>query len=142
MNRNKTDQIREKISRHIQHTLNYCLNVTYEEFHSNQMLQEACIFNVLQVGELAAKAIEYGLDEEYPGIEWRQMRGMRNRIVHDYAGLDSFIVYNTIKNDLDPLKETFVKIIHEGLVNRSFDEGEFEAAKNSGFYKFIDFNIF
>ena len=70
------------------------------------------------------------------------IRGMRNRIVHDYAGLDSFVVYETIKNDLDPLKETFVKIIREGLANKSFDEGEFEAAKNSGFYKFIDFDLF
>jgi hypothetical protein len=51
-------------------------------------------------------------------------------------------VSNDPKNDLDPLKETFVKIIHEGLVNKSFDEGEFEAAKNSGFYKFIDFDLF
>ena len=69
------------------------------------------------------------------------IRGMRNRIVHDYAGLDSFVVYNTIKNDLDPLKETFVKIIREGLANKSFDEGEFEAAKNACFYKFIDFSV-
>ena len=105
MNRNKSDQIREKISRHIQHTLNYCLNVTYEEFHSNQMLQEACIFNVLQVGELAAKAIECGLDEEYPGIEWRQMRGMRNRIVHDYEGVKLEIVWETIRNDFPVLME-------------------------------------
>ena len=55
--------------------------------------------------------------------------------------LDSFVVYNTIKNDLDPLKETFIKIIREGLANKSFDEGEFEAAKNAGFYKFIDFSV-
>ncbi|WP_407457999.1 hypothetical protein [Fibrobacter sp.] len=70
--------------------------------------------------------------------------GLRGTCIaeHAHAGLDSFVVYNTIKNDLDPLKETFIKIIREGLANKSFDEGEFEAAKNAGFYKFIDFNIF
>lgn len=47
-----------------------------------------------------------------------------------------------VQKRLDPLKETFIKIIREGLANKSFDEGEFEAAKNAGFYKFIDFNIF
>ena len=69
------------------------------------------------------------------------MSDLACKLVHDYAGLDSFVVYNTIKNDLDPLKETFVKNIHEGLANKSFDEGEFEAAKNAGFYKFIDFSV-
>jgi len=48
---------------------------------------------------------------------------------------------NKLKNDLDPLKETFIKIIREGLANKSFDEGEFEAAKSAGFYKFIDFSV-
>ena len=48
---------------------------------------------------------------------------------------------NDPRNDLDPLKETFIKIIKEGLANKSFDKGEFEAAKNAGFYKFIDFSV-
>lgn len=103
MNKNKYEQIREKISRHIQHTIDYCQGISQDEFITNQMLQEACIFNVLQVGELAAKAIEYGLAEEYPEIEWRQMRGMRNRIVHDYEGVRLEIVWETIQNDFPVL---------------------------------------
>lgn len=87
MSKNKFEQIQEKISRHIQHTVDYCQGISQDEFITNQMLQEACIFNVLQVGELAAKAIECGLAEEHPEIEWYQMRGMRNRIVHDYEGV-------------------------------------------------------
>ena len=107
----------------------------------DQMVFNACLTLLANIGESINKlsdTAKAGIASE----NIQAIRGMRNRIVHDYAGLDSFIVYNTIKNDLDPLKDSFVKIIHEGLVNKSFDEGEFEAAKSSGFYKFIDFNIF
>jgi uncharacterized protein with HEPN domain len=107
----------------------------------DQMVFNACLTLLANIGESINKlsdSAKAGIASE----NIQAIRGMRNRIVHDYTGLDSFVVYNTIKNDLDPLKDTFVKIIHEGLVNKSFDEGEFEAAKNSGFYKFIDFNIF
>ena len=101
----------------------------------DQMVFNACLTLLANIGESINKlsdAAKVGIASE----NIQAIRGMRNRIVHDYAGLDSFVVYNTIKNDLDPLKD------NEGLVNKSFDEGEFEAAKSSGFYKFIDFNIF
>ena len=107
----------------------------------DQMVFNACLTLLANIGESINKLSDTA-KEGIASENIQAIRGMRNRIVHDYAGLDSFIIYNTIKNDLDPLKDTFVKIIHEGLVNKSFDEGEFEAAKNSGFYKFIDFNIF
>ncbi len=77
--------------------------ISREDFHDNIMIQEACILNVLQVGELAAKAIEYGIDEQHPEIEWKQMRGMRNRIVHDYEGIRLEIVWETIRNDFPEL---------------------------------------
>ncbi len=67
------------------------------------MIQDACIFNVLQVGELDARAIEYGIDQEHPEIMWRQMRGMRNRIVHDYEGVRLSIVWDTIHEDFPVL---------------------------------------
>jgi len=51
-------------------------------------------------------------------------------------------VSNDPRNDLDPLKESFVETIQEGLANQSFDKEEFETAKNASFYKFIDFSVF
>ena len=56
-----------------------------------------------KVGELAAKAIEYEIDEEHPEIAWRQMRGMRNRIVHDYEGVRLEIVWETIQDSFPEL---------------------------------------
>jgi len=61
----------------------YSTNVDYDSFVSNMQLHEACIFNLLQMGELITR-----LDEEftsfYPEIPWIKIRGLRNRIAHDY----------------------------------------------------------
>lgn len=105
MSNNRFEQIREKIIHHIERTISYCQDASSEDFFNNPMMQEACILNVLQIGELAAKAIEWGIDAEYPDIEWRQMRGMRNRIVHDYDGVRLEIVWETIRNDFPALRE-------------------------------------
>ena len=100
---NKYDQISGKIAEHIRLTLEYVSGITQDSFENNRMLQDACIFNVLQVGKLAARAIEYGIDQEHPEIMWRQMRGMRNRIVHDYEGVRLSIVWDTIHEDFPAL---------------------------------------
>lgn len=103
MNPDKYSQIVQKITAHIQRTLSYCSGVSQEQFMADRMLQEACIFNILQVGELAARVIEYGLDKGHPEIAWRPMRGMRNRIVHDYDGVRLDTVWDTIQKDLPDL---------------------------------------
>ncbi len=105
MSNTKSEQIKEKIIRHIERTMTYCHQASHDDFFNNPMLQEACILNVLQIGELAAKAIEWGIDTQYPEIEWRQMRGMRNRIVHDYDGIRLETVWETIHNDFPILLE-------------------------------------
>ena len=103
MSDTKYEQLTQRIVQHIRHTMEYCDSVTLDDFMANRQLQEACIFNVLQVGELAARIIELGLDREHPQIMWRQMRGMRNRIVHDYDGIRLGIVWDTIQNDFPDL---------------------------------------
>ena len=85
MSNDKSRRILEKIVSHIDHTLEYCQGQTFESFMDNRMLQEACIFNLLQIGELSKLGLDAGFIASYPHIPWRQMYGMRNRLVHDYA---------------------------------------------------------
>lgn len=96
-------QIRDKMVERVKRTLAYCEGVDRETFMRQTMLQEACVFNVLQVGELAAKAIERGYDQVAADIPWRQMRGMRNRIVHDYEGVRLDTVWDAIQSDFPAL---------------------------------------
>jgi len=76
-----------KIIDYINSILKYTNNVDYAEFKNKSMMVEACIFSLSQIGELVNK-----LDKEYNSINleipWFKMRGLRNRIVHDYEGVN------------------------------------------------------
>ena len=95
----RNDVVVEKMIRLIEKLEKYCENITYEEFEKNEMLTEACIFNISQLGELTRK-IDEKFEEEHPQIPWRQLYGLRNRIVHDYGNVDLTIVFETLKNDI------------------------------------------
>lgn len=111
MNSEKSRQILRKIITHIDHTLEYCQGQTFDSFMENRMLQEACIFNILQVGELSKLGLDEGFTQQYPNIAWNQMYGMRNRLVHDYEGVRLRIVWETISLDFLPLKASLESIL-------------------------------
>ena len=54
------------------------------------------------VGEVANK-IDEDFKTKNPQIDWKRIRGLRNRIVHDYFGIDYEIVWNIITDDLEEL---------------------------------------
>ena len=56
------------------------------------------------IGE-ATKYVPTSLKEQYPNIPWRQMAGMRDVAIHDYADLKIERIFNTIQNDIPRLKE-------------------------------------
>ena len=113
MSNDKTRQVLQKIISHIDHTLEYCEGHTFESFMASRMLQEACIFNLLQIGELSKVGLDAGFTQRYPSIPWNQMYGMRNRLVHDYEGVRLKIVWQTISKDFPPLKEQLSLILSE-----------------------------
>ena len=106
----RNQKIIQKIINHIESILKYTNNVTYDEFRNNNMMVEACVFNLSQIGELANK-----LDKEYiskyPEIPWFKMRGLRNRIVHDYEGANLNLIWEIIDMDIKILKEQLLKLI-------------------------------
>ena len=65
---------------------------------------EACIFHLMQIGELTTK-----LDPNYrshnPSVPWRDIMGLRNRIVHHYEGINLSVIWDVIKHDLPMLLE-------------------------------------
>lgn len=82
----------------------YIRGMDYETFIHNVMVVEACAFNFGQLGE-----ISHRLDEEFQqnnaSIPWKAIYGMRNKIIHDYDGVNLKVVWETITQDLPPLKE-------------------------------------
>lgn len=95
---------------------NKCMKYTdgyiFEEFVMNDMAVDAVVLNIGQIGELT-KNITKEIQTKYKTIQWNLIRGLRNRIVHDYEGIKYESMWDTIKNDLPKLKEDLEKILIE-----------------------------
>jgi uncharacterized protein with HEPN domain len=68
------------------------------------------VFNLSQIGELAGK-LDAAFMQSFPVIPWRQMRGLRNRIVHDYEGVNLLLVWEIIDADLPQLKRSLQDVL-------------------------------
>jgi len=94
---------------------------------------------LVNIGENASKTTEE-LKNDYPNVEWQKIKDFRNRIVHDYVGIDMAIVYEIITNDLKTLKPEIIKIIKNRIKQKIFDIEEIKISKDSKYYIHIDFN--
>ena len=82
-----------------------------EELEDNEVLVDSCLFRLIQVAENSDKlASEFKTG--YSSIPWRAMKGMRNRIVHEYGSVDLSVVYDTVMHDIPELL-TMLKEITE-----------------------------
>jgi len=101
--------ITEKMLRYAAKVCNYCKDVSYDEFCANDMLIEACVFNLSQIGELTTK-LNDDFKKDNPQVAWSQIYGLRNRIVHDYEGVNLRLVWEIIFDDLPELQRELVAI--------------------------------
>jgi len=92
MSNRRDAQILRKLIAHIDHTLEYCDGLDFDGFMENRMLQEAWAFNFLQIAGLGKNELDYEFTDGHPDVPWRQMYGLRNRIVHDYEGVRMKII--------------------------------------------------
>ena len=100
----KNDLVIEKMLLLVEKVQKYCDGINYEIFSRNDLLIEACVFNLSQLGELSNK-IDEAFEENNPQIPWRQLYGLRNRIVHDYEGVNLKLVWEIIESDLPELRK-------------------------------------
>lgn len=103
-----------KMERHTSAIISYCQNIQSRiEFEANSMCVEATVFNLMQIGELAKTALDESLKQELVSIPWKQLYGMRNRIVHGYDGINMQIVWDTVAEDIPGLQRELQQIITE-----------------------------
>ena len=79
--------------------------MSFEEFLKDVRTQQAVVMSLIIIGESSAKAIaKHGeLIEQFPQISWRSMRGMRNRIAHNYTDTNFEIVWQVVQEELPRL---------------------------------------
>ncbi len=76
------------------------------------MVQDAAIRQLEIVGE-ATKRISRDFKEKIPYLPWKDMAGMRDKLIHDYIDVDVWIVYHTAMQDVPQLLEEVTKLIRE-----------------------------
>jgi uncharacterized protein with HEPN domain len=97
----------------IEHIQLYTTSLSFEQFSVNFMATEACLYNIQIIGEAVSKLPE-DLKESNPKIPWLLIKGMRNRLIHEYFGTDLQLVWNVIQTELPSLKNE-LQIIHTAL---------------------------
>jgi uncharacterized protein with HEPN domain len=105
----RNDLVVEKMIQTIERIQRYCTGLTYDTFIDNDMVVDACVFNLSQLGELANRVTE-DFEEKHSEVPWRQVYGLRNRIVHDYEGVNLKLVWEIIESDLPDLVEILEKL--------------------------------
>lgn len=100
----RNEVIVDKLIRYSEKVIRYCDGLSYEDFRANEQCVEACVFNLSQMGELSNQ-----VDKEFAAVHsdipWRILYGLRNRIVHDYEGVNLQLIWQIISDDIPVLLE-------------------------------------
>jgi len=88
---------------------NYCSGADYQKFENDIMLQDAVIRNIEIIGE-ASKKLSNQFRETNDHIPWNDMAGMRDKLIHDYFGVDIEMVWKTVTQDIPVLEDMISKL--------------------------------
>ena len=77
-------------------------SLSKSKLEEDEILVDSIMFRLIQVAENSEKLTEK-FKKTYPSIPWRAIKGLRNRIVHEYGNVDLTIVYDTVKKDIPEL---------------------------------------
>jgi uncharacterized protein with HEPN domain len=83
----------------------------YDDFIDDPLLQDGVIRQIEIMGE-AAKRLSMEIREKYSEIPWKDITGMRNKLIHDYMGIDLDAVWDTVERDIPSVKN-ILKTIFE-----------------------------
>ena len=76
--------------------------LTFDQFLSDETLQRAFVRSLEIIGE-ASKKVPDQFRAQYPAVEWKAMAGMRDRLIHDYLGVDYELVWDVVRNRIPEL---------------------------------------
>lgn len=81
----------------------YVKELDYDSWKKDRKTIDAVIRNIEIIGE-ASSHVPANIQEKYSDIPWYEMKGLRNILIHEYFGVDTDVLWRTIKEDLPSLK--------------------------------------
>ena len=96
----------QKITADLKFVTEHTKNLTAETIDDDEVLLDSILFRLIQISENADRLTQ-GFKAQYPHLPWRAIKGMRNRIVHEYGDVELSVVFQTVKYDIPALLDIF-----------------------------------
>lgn len=87
-------------------------SMTYSDFERDEKTQYAVVRALEIMGE-AAKKVPGEIKMAYPEIPWREISGMRDKLIHDYTGVNLMVIWRTLQQDLPPLIQHLKRLLSD-----------------------------
>ncbi len=108
MKENRDALYLERIIESIDRAEGFVAGVDFDEFASNEMMQDATSMQLINIGEMVSRLSEEFRDK-HDYLPWHKVIGMRNQIAHGYFEIKADEVWRTCEEDLPKLKEQLLK---------------------------------
>lgn len=91
---------------------NYLEKISIDSFSENLMMVNATIRQLEIIGE-ASNHLTEEIKDQYKSVEWKQIIGLRNILIHEYFNVDIPLVWSVIQYDLPHFKQTIITILED-----------------------------
>lgn len=110
MSKRDNDILLEDILNAIEKALRYTEGFSLKRFVNDEKTVDAVARNIEVIGEATTKLPDE-IKDQFPMVEWRRIKGMHNRIVHEYFGIDVGILWTIVTDHLPVLKNQIQDIL-------------------------------